>query len=154
MTKVESTVDAEKRKFNFRAGDTVKVHFKIIEGTSERIQVFDGVVIAEKGGGQTATFTVRKISSGVGVERVFPLHSPRIAQIEIVKRGKVRRAKIYYLRGLTGKAAKIKDRNKNIASGAKRKKNRVEKVEEPVKVANEAPAQVKESTAVESSETK
>lgn len=153
MTKVESKVEAENRKFNFRAGDTVKVHFKIIEGSSERIQIFDGVVIAEKGGGQTATFTVRKISSGVGVERIFPLHSPRIAQIEVVKRGKVRRAKIYYLRGLTGKAAKIQDRDKNIAK-AKRKKS-VEKVEEPVKVATEASAEVKEPTAVvDSAETK
>ncbi|MBU2530655.1 MAG: 50S ribosomal protein L19 [Elusimicrobia bacterium] len=147
MTKVETKVEAENRKFNFRAGDTVKVHFKIIEGTSERIQVFDGVVIGEKGGGQTATFTVRKISSGVGVERIFPLHSPRIAQIDIVKRGKVRRAKIYYLRGLSGKAAKIQDRAKNIAHGNATKK--------PVeKVANEASAQVKESVAVDTFETK
>lgn len=153
MTKVESKVEAENRKFNFRAGDTVKVHFKIIEGSSERIQIFDGVVIAEKGGGQTATFTVRKISSGIGVERIFPLHSPRIAQIEVVKRGKVRRAKIYYLRGLTGKAAKIKDRNK-IVAGTKSKKHAA-KVVEPVKTLAENTAEVKQEPAVaDSAETK
>ncbi|MCK5584260.1 MAG: 50S ribosomal protein L19 [Elusimicrobiales bacterium] len=148
MTKVESKVEAENRKFNFRAGDTVKVHFKIIEGSSERIQIFDGVVIAEKGGGQTATFTVRKISSGVGVERIFPLHSPRIAQIEVVKRGKVRRAKIYYLRGLSGKASKIKDRNKNLVSGSKTE--REEKIEvKPLEVASENTAEVKQPEAAD-----
>ncbi len=148
MKKVESKIEAENRKFNFKSGDTVKVHFKIIEGNSERIQVFDGVVIAEKGGGQTATFTVRKISSGVGVERIFPLHSPRIAQIEVVKRGKVRRAKIYYLRGLSGKASKIKDRNKNLVSGSKTE--REEKIEvKPLEVASENTAEVKQPEAAD-----
>ena len=148
MKKVESKIEAENRKFNFKSGDTVKVHFKIIEGSSERIQVFDGVVIAEKGGGQTATFTVRKISSGVGVERIFPLHSPRIAQIEVVKRGKVRRAKIYYLRGLSGKASKIKDRNKNLVSGSKTE--REEKIEvKPLEVASENTAEVKQPEAAD-----
>lgn len=93
----------------FRAGDTVKVHVKVVEGTRERIQLFEGVVIKRQNGGISETFTVRKISYGVGVERVFPLHSPRVAQIEVVRHGKVRRAKLYYLRGLTGKKARIKE---------------------------------------------
>lgn len=91
----------------FNVGDTVKVGFKVIEGTKERIQNFEGVVIAKKHGGIRESFTVRRLSFGVGVERTFPLHSPKIAAITVVKRGKVRRAKLYYLRGLTGKAAKI-----------------------------------------------
>ena len=94
---------------NFRPGDTVKVHVKVIEGTRERIQVFEGVVIKRRGGGISETFTVRKISYGVGVERVFPLHSPKIAKLEVLRRGKVRRAKLYYLRKLRGKAARIKE---------------------------------------------
>ncbi len=93
---------------NFNVGDTVKVHFKIIEGEKERIQVFEGVVIRKRKGGVGATFTVRKVSYGIGVERVFPLHSPRIEKIGIVNRGRVRRARLYYLRGLRGKAARIK----------------------------------------------
>ena len=91
----------------FNVGDTVG--FKVIEGTKERIQNFEGVVIAKKHGGIRESFTVRRLSFGVGVERTFPLHSPKIASIAVVKRGKVRRAKLYYLRGLTGKAAKIKE---------------------------------------------
>ncbi|MDN5332709.1 MAG: large subunit ribosomal protein [Tepidanaerobacteraceae bacterium] len=95
----------------FRPGDTVKVYTKVVEGNRERIQVFEGVVIARKGGGLRETFTVRKVSYGVGVERIFPLHSPRIEKIEVVQRGKVRRAKLYYLRNLRGKAARIKERD-------------------------------------------
>ncbi|SHM09663.1 large subunit ribosomal protein L19 [Caldanaerovirga acetigignens] len=95
----------------FRPGDTVKVYTKVVEGNRERIQVFEGVVIARKGGGLRETFTVRKVSYGVGVERIFPLHSPRIDKIEVVQRGKVRRAKLYYLRNLRGKAARIKERD-------------------------------------------
>lgn len=91
-------------------GDTVKVHSKIIEGETERIQVFTGVVIARKGGDINETITVRRISYGQGVEKVFPLHSPRVAKIEISRRGKVRRAKLYYLRDKIGKAAKVKER--------------------------------------------
>ncbi len=91
----------------FNVGDTVKVGFKAIEGTKERTQNFEGVVIDKKHGGIRESFTVRRFSFGVGVERTFPLHSPKIANITVVKRGKVRRAKLYYLRGLTGKAAKI-----------------------------------------------
>jgi large subunit ribosomal protein L19 len=94
----------------FRAGDTLKVHVKVVEGTRSRIQVFQGVVIRRSGGGVRETFTVRKISFGVGVERTFPLHSPIIDKLEVVTRGDVRRAKLYYLRSLRGKAAKIKEK--------------------------------------------
>jgi large subunit ribosomal protein L19 len=94
----------------FWPGDNVKVHVKIKEGEKERIQVFQGVVISKRKGGTNATFTVRKVSYGVGVERIFPLHSPAIDKIEVVTRGRVRRAKIYYLRKLRGKAARIKER--------------------------------------------
>ncbi len=95
---------------SFNVGDTVRVGFRIIEGGKERIQNFEGVVIAKKNGGIRETFTVRRLSFGVGVERCFPLHSPKIARVEVVRAGKVRRAKLYYLRGLTGKAAKIKEK--------------------------------------------
>lgn len=94
---------------DFRPGDTVRVHVKVVEGSRERIQVFEGVVIKRRGGGISETFTVRKISYGVGVERTFPLHTPKIAKIEVVRRGKVRRAKLYYLRNLRGKKARIKE---------------------------------------------
>lgn len=97
----------------FTPGDTVKVHVKIREGEKERVQVFQGVVIGRKKGTTNATFTVRKVSYGVGVERVFPLHSPVIEKIEVVTRGRVRRAKIYYLRKLRGKAARIRERRFN-----------------------------------------
>lgn len=95
---------------DFGPGDTVKVYVKVVEGESERIQVFDGVVISKKGSGIGKTFTVRKISFGVGVERIFPLHSPRVEKIEVIKRGKVRRAKLYYLRELQGKAARLNEK--------------------------------------------
>ena len=95
---------------DFRAGDTLKVHVKVVEGTRSRIQVFQGVVIRRQGGGSRETFTVRKVSFGVGVERTFPVHTPVIDKIEVVTRGDVRRAKLYYLRDLRGKAAKIKER--------------------------------------------
>ncbi len=95
---------------DFRAGDTVRVHVKISEGAKERIQVFEGVVLGRSGGQNRETFTVRKISNGIGVERIFPLHSPRIAMIERTRRGRVRRAKLYYLRNLRGKAARIRER--------------------------------------------
>ncbi len=94
----------------FRAGDSVKVHVKVVEGNRSRIQVFAGVVIARNGGGVQEAFTVRKVSFGIGVERTFPLHSPIIDKIEVDRRGDVRRAKLYYLRGLSGKAAKIKEK--------------------------------------------
>ena len=94
----------------FRAGDNVRVHVKVVEGSRERIQVFEGVVIKRQNGGISETFTVRKISYGVGVERTFPVHTPKIAKLEVIRHGKVRRAKLYYLRELRGKAARIKER--------------------------------------------
>ncbi len=97
----------------FRAGDTVKVHVKVIEGSRSRVQVFQGVVIRVQGSGIGRTFTVRKVSFGVGVERTFPLHSPIFEKIEVVTRGDVRRTKLYYLRNLRGKAAKIKERRES-----------------------------------------
>ncbi|WP_027963169.1 50S ribosomal protein L19 [Halalkalibacillus halophilus] len=96
----------------FRAGDTVKVHVKVVEGNRERIQVYEGVVIKRRGGGISETFTVRKISYGVGVERTFPVHSPRVDKIEVSRRGKVRQARLYYLRHLRGKAARIPEKRK------------------------------------------
>lgn len=117
-------VEAEQMKENpgnFRIGDTVKVHFKIVEGTTERIQVYEGLVIAMKGSGISRTMMVRKMSHGVGVERVFPVHSPRIEKVEVIRRGKVRRAKLYYIRKRIGKAAKVKEliRKKKVASESK-----------------------------------
>jgi len=95
---------------SFRPGDTVKVHVKVVEGGRERIQVFEGAVIRRRGGGLRETFTVRRVSYGVGVERTFPLHSPKINRIDIMRKGRVRRARLYYLRQLRGKAARIQDR--------------------------------------------
>ena len=93
----------------FRPGDTVRVHAKVVEGTRERIQIFEGVVISRKGQGISEMYTVRKISSGIGVERTFPIHTPRVDKIEVIRYGKVHRAKLYYLRALQGKAARIKE---------------------------------------------
>jgi large subunit ribosomal protein L19 len=98
---------------DFRAGDTVKVHVKIKEGEKERIQVFEGIVIRKRQGASRASFTVRKVSYGVGVERIFPTHSPAIDHIDVVQRGKVRRAKLYYLRALRGKAARIREQRES-----------------------------------------
>jgi large subunit ribosomal protein L19 len=106
-------IDAESLKTElpvFNVGDTVKVGYKIIEGGKERVQNFEGVVIAKKNGGIQESFTVRHISYGVGVEKTYPLHSPKIASITVVRKGKVRRAKLYYLRDLTGKAAKVREK--------------------------------------------
>ncbi|XTP68288.1 large subunit ribosomal protein L19 [Parelusimicrobium proximum] len=102
----------------FQPGDTVKVMVKVVEGDNERVQAFDGVVIARKGGGISETFTVRKVSFGVGVERIFPLHSPRIEKIEVLKSGKVRRAKLNFLKKLSGKAARLKEIKKVKNTGA------------------------------------
>ena len=99
----------QKEQPEFRAGDTVRVHVRVVEGDKERIQVFQGVVIGRRGGGTRETFTVRKISGGIGVERIFPLHSPTIQKVEVMRSAKVRRAKLYYLRDLKGKAARMKD---------------------------------------------
>src|SRR5439155_16564360 len=112
------TLDAESLRSDvpeFRAGDTLKVHVRVIEGSRSRIQVFQGVAIRRQGGGLQETFTVRKVSFGVGVERTFPVHTPVIDKIEVVTRGDVRRAKLYYLRDLRGKAAKIKEKRDNVA---------------------------------------
>ena len=95
---------------NFEIGDTVRVHVKVVEGEKERIQVYEGIVIARKGSLNTEMFTVRKLSYGVGVERIFPVHSPIVSKVDVVRQGRVRRAKLYYLRGLRGKAAKIKEK--------------------------------------------
>lgn len=95
---------------NFNVGDTVRVYVKVVEGSRERLQAFEGAVIARRNGSVRETFTVRRVSYGIGVERTFPLHSPRVDRIEVIRRGKVRRAKLYYLRERTGKAAKVKER--------------------------------------------
>ena len=100
---------------DFRPGDTVKVHVRVVEGTRSRIQVFQGVIIRRQGGGIRETFTVRKVSFGVGVERTFPVHTPIVEKIEILTRGDVRRAKLYYLRDLRGKAAKIKEKRETVS---------------------------------------
>jgi large subunit ribosomal protein L19 len=112
------TLDAESLRDDvpdFRPGDTLKVHVRVIEGSRSRVQVFQGVVIRRQGGGLRETFTVRKVSFGVGVERTFPVHTPIIDKIEVVTRGDVRRAKLYYLRDLRGKAAKIKEKREPVA---------------------------------------
>lgn len=109
VQKLEKT-QMKKNPGDFRVGDTIRVHTRVIEGEKERIQIFDGTVIARKGTGISETFTVHRVKYGEGMERVFPLHSPRIAKIEVVKAGHVRRAKLYYLRGTSGKAAKVKGR--------------------------------------------
>ncbi len=113
MDKVQQiTANQQRTDFPvFNTGDRVKVHVRVIEGNKERIQPFEGDVISLRGDGNNKTFTVRKISSGVGVERIFPYNSPKIAQIDVVRQGKVRRAKLYYLRNLSGKAARIKSKN-------------------------------------------
>ena len=109
ITKIEN-VQLKKDIPNFRVGDTIRVHTRIIEGQKERIQVFTGTVIARKGSGLSETFSLHRVAYGEGMERVFPLNSPRIAKIEVIKEGHVRRAKLYYLRGTSGKASKVKGR--------------------------------------------
>ncbi len=111
----------------FAPGDTVRIHVKVVEGTRERIQMFEGVCIARKNRGVNSSFTVRKISHGEGVERVFPLHSPRIAKIEVAKRGAVRRAKLYYLRGRRGKSARIREKRDDRAARAAKEKSKAAK---------------------------
>ncbi len=137
ITKIENQ-QLKKDIPNFRIGDTIRVHTRIIEGEKERIQVFTGTVIARKGTGLSETFSLHRVAYGEGMERVFPLHSPRIAKIEIVKEGHVRRAKLYYLRGTSGKASKVKGR----MGGANRKAElvtREEQTEEAIpETANES----------------
>jgi large subunit ribosomal protein L19 len=113
MNEIIKAVEKDQLKTDvpeMKIGDTLKVHVKVIEGARERIQVFEGYLIARKGGGLTETITVRRVSYGIGVERVFPVHSPRIAKIEVVRSGSVRRAKLYYLRDRIGKSARIKEK--------------------------------------------
>lgn len=115
MSKLIESITKAQLKTNipeFKAGDTVRVHVRIVEGDRERIQQFEGLVVKRRGGGISATYTVRKISNGVGVERTFPVHTPKVDKIEVVRKGKVRRAKLYYLRNLSGKAARIKELRK------------------------------------------
>jgi large subunit ribosomal protein L19 len=121
IMKTLDAVDAASLKADlpdFRPGDTLKVHVKVVEGNKTRVQVFQGVVIARSGAGVSETFTVRKVSYGVGVERTFPLHTPIVEKIEVVTRGDVRRAKLYYLRDLRGKKAKIRERRENVKTEA------------------------------------
>jgi len=122
LQKLESEYTAKisegKKVADFSPGDTVRVNVRIIEGDNERVQAFEGVCIGRKNAGLNSSFTVRKISHGEGVERIFPLHSPRIESIELVRRGDVRRAKLYYLRGLTGKAARIREKRDVVATAA------------------------------------
>lgn len=117
LEKIEKRT-TKKRRPEFRPGDQVKVHFRISEGGRERVQVFEGIVLQRRGKTSGASFTVRKVSFGVGVERIFPLHSPRIEKIDIVRRGKVRRAKIYYLRELAEKASRLKERRLRAGAAA------------------------------------
>lgn len=131
---------------DFRPGDTVKVHMKVMEGDSERIQVFEGTVISKRGRADSQTFTVRKISFGVGVERTFPLVSPHIDKIELVRTGKVRRARLYYLRGLTGKNARLDERAGEEAAPAK-SESKPEAVKAPAPKP-EAPKKAKDAPAV------
>ena len=115
MSKVIDKITAAQLRSDipeFRPGDTVRVHAKVVEGSRERIQIFEGLVIKRRGAGISETYTVRKVSNGVGVERTFPVHTPRVAKIEVVRKGRVRRAKLYYIRALSGKAARIKERGR------------------------------------------
>ena len=112
MEKMRLVVAAQpkKKESTFAPGDTVRVHIKVVEGGRERVQAFEGTVIARRGGGMEESFTVRRLSHGIGVERIFPLHSPRVEKIDVVRRGRVRRAKLHYLRGKIGKETRIKER--------------------------------------------
>jgi large subunit ribosomal protein L19 len=115
---IETQKEYLKQVPDFRAGDTLRVNVRVKEGEKERLQAFEGVCIARRGNGVSATFAVRKISNGVGVERIFPLHSPMVADIKVVRRGRVRRAKLFYLRGVTGKAARIAEKKVRVQAPA------------------------------------
>jgi large subunit ribosomal protein L19 len=133
---IENEIMPVDRKITFEIGDTVKVHYKIIEGNRERIQIFEGIVIAINNKGISKTFTVRKISFDVGVERIFPIFSPKIAAIDVVRKGKTRRAKLYFLRERTGKAAKLKEKRAKL-----KEKGLDEAVAEEITVNNAAEAE-------------
>jgi large subunit ribosomal protein L19 len=137
MSLLEQVQAAQKKDFgvDFKAGDQIKVHFKVVEGGNERIQVFEGVVIRIKGSGLSETFTVRKVSFGIGVERIFPIHSPRIEKIEVARRGKVRRAKLYYLRNLSGKAARIVEDSSRVKKADAKKAEPVIEAQAPAETA-------------------
>ena len=134
LQSIEKDLVQVDRKITFEIGDTVKVHYKIVEGNRERIQIFEGIVIAIDGKGINKTFTVRKISFEIGVERVFPLFSPKIATIETIRKGKVRRAKLYFLRERKGKSAKLKE--KRMKAPKQTTEKPIEKVEAPVEATN------------------
>jgi large subunit ribosomal protein L19 len=142
VREIENAIKPVDRTVDFKIGDTVRVHYKIIEGNRERIQVYEGLVIAINNKGISKTFTVRRVSYDVGVERIFPLFSTRIARIELVRRGKVRRAKLYYLRERRGKSAKLKERR--LKAG--------EKMPAVPSSKNDAGAPVQDSTATQASE--
>jgi len=137
MREIEKKIMPVDRKINFEIGDTVKVHYRIVEGNRERIQIFEGIVIAIDNKGMSKTFTVRKLSFDVGVERIFPVYSTRIAKIDVVRKGKARRAKLYYLRERTGKSAKLREKTKKSV-----KKHSASATDVPgMTEAEEAPAQ-------------
>ncbi len=142
--------EPQKQAPEFRPGDTVKVHMKVIEGESERIQVFEGTCMSRRGVGDSAAFTVRKMSFGVGVERTFPLNSPHIEKIEVTKTGKVRRARLYYLRELTGKAARVAEQESGEA--AKAAAPRIEAPKEAPKASSDGKTEPKAKPAAKAAE--
>ena len=135
-----AALSADRTFPDFGPGDTVRIDVKVVEGTRERIQAFEGVCIARRSDGMNSSFTVRKISYGEGVERVFPLYSPRIAGVELIRRGKVRRAKLYYLRGLTGKSARIAEKTTGVAGKAAAKDRALALEQKAVRQASQAEA--------------
>lgn len=143
----KALVEEPKNELNFEIGDTVKVHYKIVESGKERIQAYEGLVIAINNKSYGKTFTVRRISYDVGVERIFPLHSPRIARIELVRKGKVRRAKLYYVRDKSGKAGRIKEKKGGQAVVSRERKAHEEKVKAAQAKAKELAAQTAEQPA-------
>ena len=145
-----AALSADRTFPDFGPGDTVRIDVKVVEGTRERIQAFEGVCIARRSDGMNSSFTVRKISYGEGVERVFPLYSPRIAGVELIRRGKVRRAKLYYLRGLTGKSARIAEKTTGVAGKAAAKDRAIALEQKAVRQANQAEqAAAKQAAAAE-----
>lgn len=143
MQEIEKEIKAVDRTIDFEVGDTVRVHYRIVEGNRERIQVFEGIVIAIDNKGVSKTFTVRKISFDVGVERVFPVYSPRIAKIESIRKGKTRRSKLYFLRERTGKSAKLREKRGNVAAA---KSTEVAASTEPADAPKEDAVAVEEKT--------
>lgn len=147
-----AALSADRTFPDFGPGDTVRIDVKVVEGTRERIQAFEGVCIARRSDGMNSSFTVRKISYGEGVERVFPLYSPRIAGVELIRRGKVRRAKLYYLRGLTGKSARIAEKTTGVAGKADAKDRAAALEQKAVRQANQAELAAAKQAAAEQAE--